>query len=26
MTTDVLFLVILFPWLSPYVLSEHSYL
>jgi hypothetical protein len=26
MTTDVLFLVILFPWLSPYVKSEHSYL
>jgi hypothetical protein len=26
MTTNVLFLVILFPWLSPYVLSEHSYL
>jgi hypothetical protein len=26
MTTDVLFLVTLFPWLSPYILSGDSYL
>jgi hypothetical protein len=25
-TTNVLFLVALFPWLSPYILSEDSYL
>jgi hypothetical protein len=26
MTTDVLFLMTLFPWLSPYILSRDSYL